>query len=64
MMQPNITSAGQGLDVKNLSSRKLFELLSVEDTHALNQKQLQSVMQELVLRKHYLIELNNLYTVR
>ena len=41
-------------DVKNLSSRKLWELLSTDDCLALNYPQQQLAIQELLLRKHYL----------
>lgn len=48
------------LDVKNLSSRKLFELLSSDHYNILNRQQQQSVEQELLEREHYLPEMKRL----
>lgn len=47
-------------DVRNLCSRKLFELLAAESSLALSQQQLKSIEQELVARQHYLDELRKL----
>lgn len=45
------------LDVKNLCSRKLWELVSSDDLDA---DEMRSVASELQLRRHYLHELENL----
>jgi hypothetical protein len=51
----------QSFDVKNLSSRKLCELLSTESRRDLSNLQQQLAMQELVLRRHYLEQQGNLH---
>ena len=56
----NNLNATTAIDVKNLCSRKLFELLSVEEEGALSQQQQQSVEQELILRQHYQAALRKL----
>ena len=55
----NYATLNQQLDVKNLCSRKLMELLT---THSYQPQQLtaserNSVLQELLTRRHYLVEL-------
>jgi len=45
------------LDVKNLCSRKLWELASSETIDA---EEMRSIASELQLRRHYLHELENL----
>lgn len=45
------------LDVKNLCSRKLWELAS---SHAIDAEEMRSIASELQLRRHYLSELENL----
>lgn len=47
-------------DVKNLSSRKLWELLSSDDCLALNYPQQLLATRELLLRGHYLEQLKTL----
>ena len=47
-------------DVKNLSSRKLWELLSTDDCVDLNYQQQQLATHELLLRRHYLEQLETL----
>jgi hypothetical protein len=47
-------------DVKNLSSRKLWELLSTDECMGLNYQQQQLANQELLLRQHYLEQLETL----
>ncbi len=47
-------------DVKNLSSRKLWELLSTDDCLALNYQQQLLAIRELLLRRHYLEQLEAL----
>ncbi len=47
-------------DVKNLSSRKLWELLSTDDCLGLNYQQQQLATHELLLRRHYLEQLETL----
>ena len=47
-------------DVKNLSSRKLWELLSTDECLGLNYQQQQLANQELRLRQHYLEQLETL----
>ena len=47
-------------DVKNLSSRKLWELLSTDDCLGLSYQQQQLATQELLLRRHYLQQLETL----
>ena len=47
------------IDVKNLSSRKLWELVAAE---CLPQPQQQMAEQELSLRRHYLEQLGSLHT--
>lgn len=54
---PNIQPA---IDVKNLCSRKLFEMLSIEEELGLTRQQMKSVEAELVARQHYLTELGRL----
>ena len=49
--------ADDPLDVKNLCSRKLMELLTTHYPKPLNPVQKQSVLQELLMRRHYLAEL-------
>jgi hypothetical protein len=48
-------------DVKNLSSRKLWELLSTDDCLGLSYQQQQLATQELLLRRHYLEQLETLH---
>lgn len=45
------------LDVKNLCSRKLWELAS---SHSIDSDEMRSIASELQLRRHYLSELENL----
>ena len=59
-MQSPRTDTNQAIDVKNLCSRKLFEMLSIEDELRLNLQQLKSVEAELLQRQHYLLELGKL----
>lgn len=47
-------------DVKNLSSRKLWELLNTDDSLDLDYYQLQLTEQELKLRGHYRQQLEQL----
>jgi len=47
-------------DVKNLSSRKLWELSSSEDLLAINPEQQKLAIMELLERGHYLEQLNSL----
>jgi hypothetical protein len=47
-------------DVKNLSSRKLWELLSTDDCLDLSYQQKQRATHELLLRRHYLEQLETL----
>lgn len=47
-------------DVKNLSSRKLWELLSSDDCLELNYQQQLLATRELLLRRHYLEQLKTL----
>lgn len=54
------TNINSRLDVKNLCSRKLFELLTIEDYQYLSRQQQRTVQQELEARRHYLEELSNL----
>ncbi len=48
------------LDVKNLCSRKLLELLSAHSDAPLTTQQQNSVQQELLNRRHYLQELEKI----
>lgn len=48
------------LDIKELCSRKLFELLMIKENSALSQQQQKCVESELVSRQHYLRELGKL----
>lgn len=43
-----------GIDVNNLSSRKLWELLSHQDQQSLSRDQKQALASTLIKRKHYL----------
>ncbi|MEH6558558.1 MAG: hypothetical protein V7459_09410 [Oceanicoccus sp.] len=45
------------LDVKNLCSRKLWEILALSEHQADNYPQRLQITQELVTRKHYLREI-------
>lgn len=45
------------LDVKNLCSRKLWELVS---SHTIDAEEMRSIASELQLRRHYLNQLENL----
>lgn len=45
------------LDVKNLCSRKLWELAS---SHTIDAEEMRSIASELQLRRHYLNQLENL----
>lgn len=63
-MQAPRTDINPSLDVKNLCSRKLFELLSIEEELGLSRQQLQSVEAELLQRQHYLQELGKLRGMR
>ena len=47
-------------DVKNLSSRKLWELSSSEDLLGINPEQQKLAIMELLERGHYLEQLNSL----
>ena len=47
------------IDVKNLCSRKLWELAS---SHAIDANEMRSIASELQLRRHYLNELERLMT--
>jgi len=47
----------QNLDVKNLCSRKLWELAASSEVDA---QELRAIASELQLRRHYLNELENL----
>lgn len=59
-MQTPRTEISQAIDVKNLCSRKLFEMLAIEDELGLSRQQLRKVEAELVQRQHYLNELGKL----
>lgn len=50
------------LDVSNLSSRKLWELLTMDVEQLLSPQQKYYVEQELRVRKHYLCELQTRQT--
>ncbi|HET8710829.1 MAG TPA: hypothetical protein VFM32_05620 [Spongiibacteraceae bacterium] len=47
------------IDVKNLCSRKLWELAS---SHEIDANEMRSIASELQLRRHYLSELEHLLT--
>jgi hypothetical protein len=47
-------------DVKNLSSRKLWELLSTDECTGLSYQQQQLATRELLVRQHYLAQLETL----
>ncbi len=46
------------IDVKNLCSRKLWELLATEYPTPLNKQETTHIEQELIARQHYMKELN------
>lgn len=48
------------IDVKNLCSRKLWEILIVEQNQSLSCNQRSQIEQELIIRRHYLQELAKL----
>lgn len=48
------------IDVKNLCSRKLWEILLAKQNQQLSYQQRTHVEQELITRQHYLQELANL----
>ena len=54
-------SSTSALDVKNLCSRKLWELAS---SHSLDEAELDAITQELQLRRHYLLELEQVLPPR
>jgi len=53
-MKSQQTPGTPGLDVKNLCSRKLWELAA---SRSVDETELLAIADELQLRKHYLIEL-------
>ncbi len=63
-MQTVHASKHQTLDVKNLCSRKLFELLAAGEDPNLTRQQQHTVEQELLERHHYVRELQHLRGVR
>ena len=56
MTTPNNT---ESIDVKNLCSRKLWELLAIECPKQINKQAKTHIEQELLTRQHYLKELNS-----
>lgn len=48
------------LDVKNLCSRKLWEILQSEQSQPLDLEQKNTVIKELIMRRHYIKELAKL----
>lgn len=60
-MKTQQTTGAQGLDVKNLCSRKLWELAA---SRSVDETELLAIADELQLRKHYLIELEQVLPSR
>ena len=52
-----MTTQSSTIDVKNLCSRKLWELLAIECPQQLNTQVKTHIEQELLTRRHYLKEL-------
>jgi hypothetical protein len=50
------------INVKNLCSRKLWELLAKDPSKKLNQQEKNHIHQELLSRQHYLKEINSWLT--
>ena len=48
------------IEIKGLCSRKLWELLTAEDVSEKNTQTMDSITNELLERKHYLLELERL----
>ena len=59
-MQASHMENSTNIDVKNLCSRKLFELLSIRADRPLSLQQQYYVEQELLSRRHYIRELDQL----
>ncbi|MFA7554807.1 MAG: hypothetical protein WCY88_11200 [Spongiibacteraceae bacterium] len=48
------------IDVKNLCSRKLWDILNLKQPQMLDSQQKRTIEQELIIRQHYLKELASL----
>lgn len=52
-----MTLATKQFNARELCSRKLWQLVSEEDTQAISSRELEQAVKELASRRHYLAEL-------